>query len=69
MAPQELRCQLEWFRTLPMWLDLDGIGAVHACWDEGAIAPIAQALKEHRGLTSDFLHSAFKKGNALFAPV
>jgi hypothetical protein len=68
-APQELRSHLDWFRTLPMWLDLDGLRAVHACWDDGAITSIAQALKEHRGLTSDFLHSACKKGNALFTQV
>ncbi len=69
LKPQELRSYLEWFRTLPMWLDLTGLRAVHACWDEGAITPIAQALKEHRGLTSDCLHSACKKGNALFTQV
>lgn len=23
-----------WFATLPMWLDLDGLRVVHACWDE-----------------------------------
>ena len=24
---------IEWFRTIPMWLDLDGLRVVHACWD------------------------------------
>ena len=38
LAPQELRSYLEWFRTLPLWLDLDGLRAVHACWDERAMA-------------------------------
>lgn len=69
LKPQELRSYLEWFLTLPMWLDLDGLRAVHACWDEEAIAPIAQAIKAHRGLTSDFLYAACKKGGSLFAPV
>lgn len=23
---------IEWFRTLPMWLELDGLRVVHACW-------------------------------------
>jgi hypothetical protein len=27
---------LEWFLTIPLWLDLGGIRVVHACWDEGA---------------------------------
>lgn len=25
---------IEWFRTLPLWLDLDGLRVVHACWDD-----------------------------------
>jgi len=69
LKPQELRSYLEWFRTLPMWLDLDGLRAVHACWDEESITPIAQAVKEHGGLTSEFLHAACKKRGFLFAPV
>jgi hypothetical protein len=24
---------IEWFRTLPLWLDLQGLRVVHACWD------------------------------------
>ena len=69
LTPQQLRSHLELFRTLPMWLDLDGIRVVHACWDEAAIAPITQAVKEHQRITSDFLHAACKKGGTLFAPV
>lgn len=30
-----------WFLTLPLWLDLDGLRLVHACWDPDAIATIA----------------------------
>lgn len=69
LKPQELRSYLEWFRTLPMWLDLDGLRVVHACWDDRAIAAIATALEEHNGITPALLLAACKKGNALFAPV
>jgi hypothetical protein len=70
LEPDELRFHLEWFRTLPMWLDLDeGLRVVHACWDERAIATIAAGLKEHGGVTTAFLASACKKGAPLFAPV
>ncbi len=24
---------IDWFKSLPMWLELDGIRVVHACWD------------------------------------
>jgi hypothetical protein len=65
----ELKSHLEWFRTLPMWLDLDGVRAVHACWDERAIARIAEAHRTHGGVTTEFLRSACQKGGALFGAV
>ena len=46
LKSDELSSYLEWFRTLPMWLDLDGLRVVHACWDEREIATIEQARKE-----------------------
>ena len=69
LAPQELRSHLEWFRTLPMWLDLDGIRVVHACWDEQAMDQITNAHMDHGGTTTEFLHSACQNGKALFGPV
>ena len=69
LTPQELQSYLEWFRTLPMWLDLDGLRAVHACWDERAMTLIAQAQQDHGGITNEFLHSACRTGKQLFAPV
>jgi hypothetical protein len=52
-----------------MWLDLDGLRAVHACWDEKAMTFIADAHKDLGGVTTEFLHSACRKGKPLFAPV
>ena len=69
LKPDELQSYLDWFRTLPMWLDLDGLRVVHACWDERSVTTIAAALDEQRGITPALLHSACKKGKALFAPV
>ena len=58
----ELVSHLEWFRTLPMWLDLDGLRAVHACWDEQHMAVIDRAYEHHKGITTEFLCSACRKG-------
>ena len=69
LSAQDLRSHLEWFRTLPLWLELDGLRAVHACWDEQAMRPIAAALQSHGGVSDEFLHSACRTGSALFAPV
>jgi hypothetical protein len=69
LKPNELAAALEWFRTLPLWLDLDGLRVVHACWDEQAVTRISQALEQHRGVTDGFLLSACKERNDLFAPI
>ena len=69
LKPDELVTYLEWFRTLPMWLDLDGLRVVHACWDEQAISTITQAFDGQRKITNAFLQSACKKVDPLFAQV
>jgi hypothetical protein len=33
---------IDWFKTLPLWLELDGFRVVHACWDETYIARILE---------------------------
>lgn len=35
--PEEWRTYLEWFRTLPVFLELPGFRVVHACWDSALI--------------------------------
>jgi Calcineurin-like phosphoesterase len=65
----ELQSHLDWFRTLRLWLDLDGLRVVHACWDEQAIHKITRDLQEHSGITTSFLRAACKEGNDLFDSV
>ncbi|MFO0803542.1 MAG: metallophosphoesterase [Gemmataceae bacterium] len=64
----DMGTHLKWFRTLPLWLDLDGLRAVHACWDDEAMAAIA---KLHGGLniTDEFLHAACRKQGSIFERV
>jgi hypothetical protein len=69
LSATELESYLNWLRTLPLWLDLDGIRAVHACWDERQMAVIDQAHERHNGITTEFLCSACRKGNRLFDSV
>ncbi|MDB5392073.1 MAG: diadenosine tetraphosphatase [Planctomycetaceae bacterium] len=69
LTPTELRFYLEWFRKLPMWLELDGLRAVHACWDDRSMSLIAAAVDPQCGLTPDLLQSACRPRKALFHPV
>ncbi len=43
---EEWTDNLRWFRTLPLFLDLDEIRVVHACWSEPAIRFLRNNLAE-----------------------
>jgi hypothetical protein len=59
----ELSSYLDWFRTLPLWLDLGGLRVVHACWDETHMARISGPV------TDEFLYSACLTDGSLFEPL
>jgi len=66
----ELKSALRWFRTLPLWLDLPGLRAVHACWDEQARLRVAGHRAYGPGeLTDDFLWEACQAQGELFRDV
>jgi len=41
---EEFQSHLEWFLTLPLWIELPGFRAVHACWDQQNIERLAAIL-------------------------
>jgi hypothetical protein len=51
-----------WFKTLPLWLDLDGLRVIHACWDNAFIRRI-QEFQDGSNLLGDALLHA--SGNPL----
>jgi hypothetical protein len=53
---------LAWFRTLPLFLELPGLRAVHACWDARYIAYLRQHLPHDR-LTPAFLRASSRRGS------
>jgi len=59
---------IAWFKTLPLWLELDGLRVIHACWDQGLISRIL----EHQGsnaLAEDLLHASSRRGNWQFEAI
>lgn len=66
---QERELYLDWFRSLPMWLEVGGVRAVHACWDDQLQSVIANTMRAHGGITNDFLHQACRKGGEVFPHV
>jgi len=69
ISPNEMESYLEWFRSLPMWLDLPGLRVVHACWDEKSMSLISAALQKTGGVNTEFLQSAHEAKSELFMAV
>lgn len=69
IPPNELYDHLEWFRQLPMWLDLGELRVVHACWAEQPMRIIEQANAASGGLTVDLMRQATEPDEPLFEAV
>lgn len=62
------RC-IDWFLTLPLWLELDGFRVVHACWHPGCMVRLEQRLAAGRRLTRELMQAASRKGGSAFDAV
>jgi len=49
---------VDWFLTLPLWLDLEGLRVVHACWHTPFIDWLGPQLRDGRFLTPELLVDA-----------
>ena len=59
---------LQWFRTLPLWLELSDLRVVHACWHEASMNDVLQAFGEPFLRTNDQIrHATNKKSRAYHA--
>jgi hypothetical protein len=53
----------DWFRTLPLWLDLPGLRVVHACWHQESMDRLKPLLGPHQTLTDDVILLGNRKGH------
>ena len=60
---------LDWFRTLPLYLDLPEFRAVHACWHPAHIGTLDTWLDDNARLPADAWVPAATEGHALCAAV
>lgn len=51
------------FYQLPLWLELDAVGFVHACWDSKAMAVLQPLLTDNNCLTYPALQATAQKGS------
>ena len=57
---------IEWFLTLPLWLDLPELRVVHACWHAGHLASLAPKLAPGTRLTPELLEQGARPRNPEF---
>jgi len=56
----------DWFRTLPLWLDLGGVRVVHACWHEKSMAVLRPLLSPRHALTEEAVLRASRRRDPAF---
>ena len=59
------RSIIDWFMTIPMWLDLDGLRVVHACWSPEHIAHLASVSPDNT-LTERIVIDGTTKGTPTY---
>jgi Calcineurin-like phosphoesterase len=59
----------DWFRTLPLWLDLPGLRIVHACWHQPSIDLLQKAMGSSSSLTDEMILLGSRKGHAIYEAI
>jgi diadenosine tetraphosphatase ApaH/serine/threonine PP2A family protein phosphatase len=60
---------LEWFLSLPLWLDLGEIRVVHACWHEPSMRVVEELLGSDRFTSRDQFVRATTRGDSLYEAI
>ncbi|MDT5195473.1 MAG: hypothetical protein QOH20_2227 [Mycobacterium sp.] len=60
---------LEWFKTLPLWLDLGGIRIIHACWHQPSVELVGRDLGSNRFNSMGQFIRASDKSDPLYTAV
>ena len=63
---EETKQVIDWFKTLPIALDLDGVRVVHACWSDQHIDCLHQGHHGAMYLDEQSLLSSSEKGTDLY---
>lgn len=60
---------IEWFKTLPLWLDLGGLRVVHACWHEESMDVLRPVLGSNLALTEEAIRRGSRKEDPVFEAI
>ncbi|WP_051288591.1 metallophosphoesterase [Brumicola pallidula] len=57
---------INWFKTLPLFLNGEGYRVIHACWDPDHIKKIKTMLSKTNQIKEEYIEEAFQKGSTLY---
>lgn len=60
---------IDWFLSLPLWLDLPELRVVHACWHDGLMSSLEASLGQGRTLTPELMVRASRQDDPVFVAV
>ncbi|MEZ6139458.1 MAG: metallophosphoesterase [Zavarzinella sp.] len=69
LSPTELNLYLDWFRTVPLWLDLPELRAIHACWDNDERSKIEALWSPQRVIHHELLVRGSDQQDPIFAAI
>jgi Calcineurin-like phosphoesterase len=59
----------DWFKTLPLWLDLPGLRVVHACWHQDSMDVLRPLLGRDQTLTDEAVLLGSRKGHSVYEAI
>lgn len=57
---------LDWFKTLPLFLELEGFRLIHACWHPGHLQTIQPCLDQHNRIREEAWPALTEKNSQTF---
>jgi len=60
------RAVVEWFRTIPLWLELGGVNVVHACWSAAQMRDLDGVLGPGNTLSERAVIAGARRGNEVY---
>lgn len=63
---QELESAIDFFRSLPLYIDLSDLRVIHACWHSEYLGAIRPFLNNDLSLTNDAIHDGHTPGTPIF---
>jgi hypothetical protein len=60
---------IDWFMTLPLWLDLPELRVVHACWHAPLMAELAPRLAPGNRLTPALVEAGSRRGSFAYRAI